>query len=109
MKKPFYVPIKRGTNKDVLAEVKKYYLASMPIALDLPRVSKETFVVHKTINRTSGWTVTHYATGRAIARGYTKIDAMAAAQQVLLKAGEDKFFACILMCDVINILNNHAE
>ena len=76
----------------------KVYIANLPIVLDVPALRAHELIVHKTIGeapKDKAWTVTHKDTSFAIAKGRTRAKAMANAQEVLLRHGNDRFLRAI--------------
>ena len=76
----------------------KVYIANLPIALGVPALRDHVLIVHKTIGyapKNKAWTVTHKETSFAIAKGRTRAEAMANAQEVILRHGNDVFLRAI--------------
>jgi hypothetical protein len=87
----------------------KIYAVSLPIALAIPALNAHPLYVHHSLpgtrkaTTTSKWTVTESTTGFAVAKGATRGQAMANAEQVLLKFGNDGFLKAISDSRLISI------
>jgi len=76
----------------------KVYIVNLPIVLTVPALRDHELIVHKTIGvapKKKSWTVTHKETSFAIAKGRTRAEAMANAQEVILRLGNDVFLRAI--------------
>lgn len=80
----------------------RVYLVSLPICDVVPTLRTRTLYAHRQVGDRKGWAVTDAATGRRIASGSTRMEAVGRAREALLMGGDDKLKAALSQVEEIS-------